>query len=260
MAPAMNREVLDILAWSTPTWEERFGQLTRLARCLLPEYRFSWPQQEWWKDREFNAYLTRFGELDGYNTHRRWVIYQLLRLTAAVSGDTAECGVYRGAGSYLMAMANRARADGSLHHAFDSFEGLSKPAEADGKYWHAGALACDLESVRSNLIEFGDQVRYYKGWIPQRFPEVADCRFRFVYLDLDLYEPTRDSLAFFYSRLQRGGVLACDDYLMSTCPGVKRAVDEFLADKPEKMLGLADGGGLFIKDVPIAPPALEAAA
>jgi hypothetical protein len=103
-------------------------------------------------------------------------------------------------------------------------------------------------------------VRYYKGWIPERFPEVADRGFRFVYLDLDLYEPTRDSLAFFYPRLRRGGVLACDDYLMSTCPGVRQAVDEFLADKPEKMLGMPDGGGVFIKDVPIEPPAFESAA
>ena len=259
-SPGVSPEALNILTWPVTNEGERFSQLTHLARCVFPGYRFTWPQQEWWKDPEFNIYLTRFGELEGFNTHRRWVIYQLLRLTAAVAGDTAECGVYQGAGSYLMAMANRARGDGSLHHAFDSFEGLSKPTERDGDYWYAGALACDLKSAQRNLEEFGDEVRYYQGWIPDRFPDVADRSFRFVYLDLDLYEPTRDSLAFFYARLKPGGVLACDDYLMGTCPGVKQAVDEFLADKPEKMLGMPDGGGAFIKDVHVEEPALRALA
>jgi hypothetical protein len=260
MAPAVSREALDILTWTVTTEGERFEQLTRLSRSILPGYRFTWPWIDWWKDSEFNSYLSRFGELDGFNTHRRWVIYQLMRLTAGVVGDTVECGVYQGAGSYLMAMANRARGDGSLHHAFDSFEGLSTPTERDGNHWQAGALACDLNSVRSNLEEFGNEVRYYQGWIPSRFSEVADRCFRFVYLDLDLYEPTRDSLAFFYPRLRKGSVLACDDYLMGTCPGVKQAVDEFLADKPEKMLGMADGGGAFIKGVQVEEPALRSPA
>src|SRR5262245_9474223 len=153
MAPGISREILDILTWSASTEADRFRQLIRLSRCILPGYRFTWPSLDWWKNAEFNSYLSRFGELDGLNTHRRWVIYQLMRLTAGVIGDTAECGVYQGAGSYLMAMANRARGDGSLHHAFDSFEGLSQPTARDSNHWHAGALACDLESVRRNLHE-----------------------------------------------------------------------------------------------------------
>ena len=104
-----------------------------------------------------------------------------------------------------------------------------------------------MEATRANLAEFGDAVKFYPGWIPERFHDVAECRFRFVHIDVDLYEPTRDSLAFFYPRVEDCGIIVCDDYWFTTCPGATRAVDEFLANKPEKMLPLAQGGGFLVK-------------
>ena len=56
-------------------------------------------------------------------------------------------------------------------------------------------------------------------------------------------------MAFFYPRLVPGGIVVCDDYGFPTCPGATSAVDEFLADKPEKMLSLASGGGFAIKGI-----------
>jgi hypothetical protein len=47
--------------------------------------------------------------------------------------------------------------------------------------------------------------------------------------------------------VEPGGIIVCDDYWFTTCPGATKAVDEFLADKPEKMLPLAQGGGFLIK-------------
>ncbi len=49
---------------------------------------------EWWSDPEFNAYLDRFEERRGNNTQRRWMLWQLARLTDRVEGHTAECGVF----------------------------------------------------------------------------------------------------------------------------------------------------------------------
>jgi predicted O-methyltransferase YrrM len=145
-----------------------------------------------------------------------------------------------------MATANRFLG-GRVHHGFDSFAGLSEPSARDGEYWTAGNLSSPLEAARSNLAEFGEAVQLYTGWIPERFKEAAARRFRFVHIDVDLYEPTRDSLAFFYPRVEPGGIIVCDDYLFNTCPGATAAVDEYLADKPEKMLALSAGGGFLIK-------------
>lgn len=222
----------------------RFYVLKWIAAFLLPEYRFNWPQMAWWQDEDFNAYLRRFDELDSNNSDRRYSVSQLLRLTAGVEGDTAEVGVYKGAMSWLILRANGPR---RRHHIFDSFEGLSTPASVDGDHWAPGELACAEDVVHHNLAEFKGFFNTYKGWVPERFAEVADRQFSFVHIDVDLYEPTRDSIEFFYPRLSPGGILVCDDYNCTTCPGAIKAVDEYLADRPEKMIGLSGGGGYIIK-------------
>lgn len=235
--------------WTRPHVEsanllDRFSLLRRFASHILPEYRFKWPQMEWWQHGGFNTYLQRFDELDGNNADRRYSVAQMLRLVADVEGDTAEVGAWKGAMSWLICAANQRR---KVHHIFDSFEGLSEPSPVDGDHWHKGALACTEEVVRQNLSEWAGHVRTYKGWVPERFPEVEGVRFSFVHIDVDLYEPTRDSIAFFYPRMAPGGIILCDDYGFTSCPGATRACDEFLADKPEKMVGLASGSGFLIK-------------
>ncbi|MBK9136828.1 MAG: class I SAM-dependent methyltransferase [Betaproteobacteria bacterium] len=197
----------------------------------------------WWDDAAFNDYLRKFQELDGNNSDRRYLVSQLLRLTAAVPGDTAEVGVFQGAMSWLILRANAGQRQ---HHLFDSFEGLSNPNPVDGNHWTQGALACGEEAVRRNLAEFRGHFRSYKGWVPERFHEIEDHRFSFVHIDVDLYEPTRASLEFFYPRMCPGGIIVCDDYNFTTCPGATRAVNDFLADRPEKMVGLSAGGGFLI--------------
>jgi hypothetical protein len=131
---------------------------------------------------------------------------------------------------------------------FDSFEGLSAPVATDGPYWHRGDLSRGEDVLKRNLSGFADY-HIYKGWIPERFSEIADRTFSFVHIDVDLYQPTLDSMKFFYPRLNRGGILVCDDYGFQTCPGATQAVSEFLAEQTEAMIALPDGGGFLIKDV-----------
>lgn len=224
--------------------------LRELGSLVTPNYRWVYPQIAWWDNAAFNAFLARFDELDALNTDRKWMVAQLARLARAVPGDTAECGVFRGASSWLICRSNQGT--GKTHHVFDSFEGLSEPGAGDGSHWRKGNLSFPEQGVREALKDFPD-VRYWKGWIPARFDEVADRAFSFVHIDVDLEAPTRDSLAFFYPRLSEGAVMVCDDYGFTSCPGATRACDEFLRDKPEKMLSLSGGGGFFIKGRAVAP-------
>jgi len=232
------------LFWRQGSLLRRFYLLRKIARFLLPEYRFKWPQMAWWQDAAFNAYLDSFNELDGNNIDRRFAVEQLLRLTHGVAGDTAEVGAFEGAMSWLILRV----ADGRRHHhVFDSFEGLSLPKAIDGDHWAPGALACAESVVHFNLGEFKGAFSTYKGWVPERFSEVEERRFAFVHIDVDLYGPTRESLEFFHPRMSPGGIIVCDDYNFTTCPGATRAVDEYLEAQPEKMVGLSGGGGFLIK-------------
>src|SRR5262249_34795482 len=116
-----------------------------IGRLLFPGYRFEAPAFDWWQDQEFNAYLARFDKIGrGLNSRRRWMAYQLMRLAASVSGDTAECGVFEGAASYLICRTFPDR----THFIFDSFEGLSQPGNEDGGEWEQGSLACSLERAK----------------------------------------------------------------------------------------------------------------
>jgi O-methyltransferase len=225
----------------------RFSILRRVARVIFPRYRFQWPQMAWWDDRAFNDYLVRFGELEGMNAARRWTLYQLVRLTASVPGDTAECGVFEGAGSYLICKASQSHRDHTrTHFMFDSFEGLSTPSAADGTAWTKGNLACALDRAQANLGDFVN-LSWHRGWIPEAFVAAEDRTFSFVHVDVDLQQPTRDSIRFFYPRVNNGGIIVCDDYGFTSCPGATQAIDEFLSDKPEQMISLASGGGFLMK-------------
>ena len=227
----------------------RFEILRRIGKVLLPVYRFKWPQMEWWYDKFFNDYLIKFDEMNGMNSDRRWMQYQLLRLTENVPGDTAECGVYKGAGSYLICKFNQgSNLFKRKHYMFDSFEGLSEPTGLDGVFWKKGDLFCPEDIVKKNLSDFTD-ISFHKGWVPQRFNEIAHLNFSFVHIDLDLYRPTLESFKFFYPRMNNGGVIICDDYGFTSCLGATKAADQFLADKKEKMISLSGGGGFLIKGI-----------
>ncbi|HBH79257.1 MAG TPA: hypothetical protein DDY39_05465, partial [Nitrospira sp.] len=86
----------------------------------------------------------------------------------------------------------------------------------------------------------------YKGWIPDRFPEVKERRFAFVHIDVDLYQPIMDSLKFFFPRLLPGGIIVVDDYGYSIFPGAKKAVDEFRSGIECSMFYETPMGSCFI--------------
>ena len=72
-------------------------------------------------------------------------------------------------------------------------------------------------------------------------------KFCFVHLDVDLYQPTLDSLTFFYEKMIQGGIILCDDYGFTTCPGAKKAMDSFFSDTHEEVVSLPTGQGFVVR-------------
>ena len=225
--------------------ETRYRTAEALAGAVYPTYKFSEYGRLFLEDRAFLEYYRRF--MDPGNWHsldRKYTLDQLLKLVQHLDGDLAECGAYRGFSAYRLCLA--ARNSSKLVHLFDSFAGLSAPGPWDGDYWTAGGLRSSEVALQETLAEF-DNYRIYRGWIPERFGEVSDRRFSFVHIDVDLYQPTRESLEFFYPRTPRQGIILMDDYGFSTCPGAKHAVDEFFANKSEPVVMLTTGQALVLK-------------
>jgi O-methyltransferase len=189
----------------------------------------------------------------GLPNDRRFFLLATARVARDLQGDSAECGVRFGASSLFI--LNGLDDPDREHHLFDSFEGLSEPTKEDHpsenerSVWKSGDLAAAEEVVHKNLSAFSN-CRYYKGWIPDRFDEVSDRLFSFVHIDVDLYKPTLDSLKFFYPRMRQGGIILCDDYGSSDCPGATRAFDEFFRAKEESIFHIPTGQGMVIKSSP----------
>jgi hypothetical protein len=224
----------------------KYYAMARLGNMVDPSFHFTEFGQVWREDAGFEKYYNDLVADEYHSIDRKYTVNQFLQLVKQVEGDTAECGAYKGATSYLICAFIQQQHLTKTHHIFDSFEGLSKPQTADGTYWAAGNLAADEAICRKNLSSF-DFVKYYKGWIPERFSEVKALGFSFVHIDVDLYRPTLDAVAFFYERLNKGGVMLCDDYGFSTCPGAKKAMDDFFIDKPEPVIMLTTGQAFMIK-------------
>lgn len=52
-------------------------------------------------------------------------------------------------------------------------------------------------------------------------------------------------------RLSPGGIIVLDDYGIASCPGARRAVDDFFMDKPERPLALLTAQALIHKLQPV---------
>ncbi len=182
---------------------------------------------------------------------------QMLQLTRGVPGYTAEAGVFRGLGSYLICHYLRNELptfNGETHFMLDSFEGLSVPVEKDGafpaKRHGEGAFTCtSVEHVRKTLSDF-DDVNVFKGWIPAVFKNLPEQKYRFVHIDVDVYEPTLDSLRYFWPKMSVGGILMCDDFgpwQDDNWPGCIRAVNEFASETGQVYALMNTGNVFFIK-------------
>lgn len=238
--------------WGSDRYRRKYYKLAKKI-ASAKGFEIYKPHVIWLTDKDFVAArdkVLRDG-IEGGPNDRCYMLLETARHVRGVEGHFAECGVRYGKSS-LFLMTGAGRDSKKCLHVFDSFEGLSDPGVRDVKSsgdseWSKGDLAVPEDIVRRNLAEFGDRVVLHKGWIPDRFNEVENERFSLVHVDVDLYEPTRDAVAFFYPRMAPGGILICDDYGFASCPGAKQAIDEFFADKPENVLALTSGQSIVIK-------------
>lgn len=190
------------------------------------------PVTEFHRDRTYNRYYKEAMvncEMNDFTNEIRmkrfWQLIQAFKAVEKLPGHTAECGCYMGLSSWLL--LKYGGKDSAIHRIFDSFEGLSPPSlEDSGSDYRKGKFACPKHDVKHHLKQF-DNAEFYQGWIPHVFQQVGQYSYKFVHIDVDLFQPTLDSLEYFWPLLVQGGVIVVDDYGYSNYPGAGKAVRQF---------------------------------
>ena len=194
------------------------------------------------------------------NLPKQLRFYSLMQMVEFVlkqklSGDFAECGCWKGHSAYIISKMLRNHHFNGAFHLFESFGGHSERGPKDKNLIYEQTEKdiqkeklhfLSTEEEIENLLNEFDFVKIYKGWIPERFDEIRDKEFSFVHIDVNLYDPTYESLKFFYPRLMPHGVVFCKDYAITTHPGSKKAVDDFLRENKCYLFHEIPLGGCFI--------------
>jgi hypothetical protein len=209
------------------------------SKAILGEY-----GKIWIEDGPFFDYYRTFEPVNLASAERKFFLRSLLSLVESLPGDTAECGAYQGAASWLI--CDKFKGTNKTHFIFDSFEGLPTPSSVDGEYWSEGDFRSSEELLKTRFSAF-PKLKVYKGWIPDSFSDIVGRSFCFVHIDVDLYQPTLNAIDFFYPRMVEGGIILSDDYGFATCPGARRAFDEYMKEMPEKIIHVPTGQAFIIK-------------
>jgi O-methyltransferase len=166
-----------------------------------------------------------------------------------VPGDVVEMGCHAGDTAVFFARMIEELDPGRVLHLYDSFQGLPEKDAKDNPQWgEPGSVKTAQKVVRERFAREGlRQPRIHAGWFAELAEEEFPAQVAFAFFDGDLYRSILDSFLRIYPRLSPGAVVCVHDFGCDTWPGVTRACEEFLADKPEKVEAVCYLLGAMVK-------------
>lgn len=192
------------------------------------------------EDAEFQALYQRIRPYTMLSEARLYSLFCLVKqiCLANISGNIVECGVAGGGSTALMAaVIQRYSKQQRYLYAFDSFEGMPTPTDADqfnhipadATGWGTGTCAAPESSVREICTQLGvwHIVQTVKGYFEHTLPTVRNAigMIAFLHLDGDWYQSTKTILENLYDRVVNHGVIQVDDY--GHWSGCRQAIHEF---------------------------------
>jgi len=174
---------------------------------------------------------------------RLLALYEIFKKILPIKGSIIECGVHRGFG--LMTWANLSAILEPVNltrriYGFDTFSGfpsLTKTDKNKSANIKKGGLSADSYHELKKLIKIYDNNRFLghinkvqliKGdavkTIPQFIKNNQHLVVSLLFLDFDLFEPTKIAIEHFYPRIPKGGVIAFDELDNPIWPGETMAL------------------------------------
>lgn len=175
--------------------------------------------------------------------------YELFKKVMNVSGSIVECGVHYGGGLFAWAKLSNALEPYNYKRkiiGFDTFEGftgiskkdINKKSNAEIKeggynvdqllYEELNHIIDDFET--NKFVRFGRKINLIKGNAIHTIPDYLDQNphtlVSLLFLDFDIYEPTKIALDKFLPRMPKGAIIAFDEVNNAEWPGETLALLE----------------------------------
>lgn len=165
-------------------------------------------------------------------------MYELYKLILPIKGSVVECGVFKGFGVMSWAKLSTMLEPENLTrriYAFDSFDGFPSISPKDAtplaKIEPGGLRADSYEELQQLIAEYDrdrflghiPKVQLIRGDIVETAPRFVEENphviVSLLFLDMDLYEPTKAALETFVPRMPKGAIIAFDELDNPLWPG-----------------------------------------
>ncbi|MCH7768442.1 MAG: class I SAM-dependent methyltransferase [Nitrospinae bacterium] len=172
-------------------------------------------------------------------------LYEVFKLVLPVKGSVIECGVWRGFSLMAWAKLSTMLEPENLTrriYGFDTFEGFPSVHDIDQSAFKTnerGELSSHSYDELFQLIKEYDADRFLghigkveliRGDMAKTIPEFIErhqhLMVSLLFIDCDLYEPTRTALEHFLPRMPKGAIVAFDDLDNPIWPGETLAILE----------------------------------
>ena len=189
------------------------------------------------------------------NLTRFIALYELFKRILTVKGSVVECGVNRGFGTMTWAKLSAIMEPVNLTrriYGFDTFAGFPSVTDKDRSHStglpKSGDLAAPDHDEILELAANQDSTRFLghipkieliKGDACETIPAFLQSHPHLIvsllFLDFDLYDPTKAALDHFLPRMPRGAIIAFDELDNPLWPGETLAMVEKFACRPLKL-------------------------
>jgi predicted O-methyltransferase YrrM len=154
----------------------------------------------------------------------------LVKQTQDVPGHIVEIGSYRCGATIAIAAAAQVCSPNKRVFAFDTFSGM--PAVSEFDEHRAGDFGDANFSEIQEVVKPFSNINLVRGVHEETIPGFPINPLSLIFMDSDLYGSHVVALKYLWPRLSPDGIIVFHDWNTADCPGVKKAITEFVGDSP----------------------------
>lgn len=184
----------------------------------------------WNIDEEFKKAYKNIEQNTISDKYRCYGLWELVGEIKKIPGALMEVGTWRGGTGAII--AKKAELCGIKDNVYlcDTFEGVVKTDSDKDSYYSDGLHSDTSVKIVEKLIFKKmnlKNVKILKGIFPDETKHlVKDDKFRFCYIDVDIYKSAKDIVEWIWDKMSVGGIIVYDDYGNEYCDGMTKIVEE----------------------------------